>query len=102
MNKYSNVINEDLLEDFMTRHNFSAIRDEFKLNVILTDNIGKKRYGIPMSMLGDKQQALKIMCLVVELRNMKENWGKEKGYHKRRKIYSKMNYIKGELNRYED
>lgn len=93
---------EDLLEAFMGLHKFSVTRDKYGFNILLFDDIGQKIYTYPASIKGNKQWALRIMYLVVSLRNMKETYWKEKDFRKRRKIFSKMNSIKGELNRYED
>ena len=91
---------KDLLEVFMVRHHFSVTQDECRFHHLLIDEVGQKIYTYPMCLMNDRQWALETMCLVVSLRNMKEDWGKEKDSHKRRKIYSKMNCIKGELNQY--
>ena len=92
---------EDLLEAFMTMHHFSVSRDERKFDILLIDNKEQKIYTYPMAIEGGKQWALKTMCLIVSLRNFKKTCLEEKDFRKRRKIYSKMNCIKGELNRYE-
>ena len=92
---------EDLLEAFMGLHHFTVEPEQYHFNILLLDHIGQKIYTCS-AFEDTKQWTLKIMCLVVELRNIKENWRKEKDSRKRRKIYSKMNYIKGGLNRYED
>lgn len=92
---------EDLLEAFMGLHKFSATKDECSFSILLIDEIGQKIYTYPMSNMNEKQWGLKTMYLIVSLRNMKETYWKEKDFRKRRKIFSKMNSIKGELNRYE-
>jgi len=91
---------EDLIKSFMSRYSFSISYDERRFNVLLIDDIGRKIYAYPQSITGGRQWALRTMYLIVSLRNMKENWRKEKDSHKRRKIYSKMNCVKGELNQY--
>ena len=93
---------KDLLEAFMGLHKFSVTKDECSFSILLRDNIGQKIYTYPMCLMNGKQWALETMYLIVSLRNMKKTWWKEKDYRKRRKIFSRMNSIKGELNRYED
>ena len=92
---------DDLLEAFMTMHHFSVTQDQRSFGILLMDNIGQKIYTYPMGIKGDKQWALKTMCLVISLRNFKKTCLEKKDFRERRKIYSKMNCIKGELNRYE-
>jgi len=94
---------EDLLEAFMSLHHFSLFYDERRFDILLIDNEDRKVYAYPQSksIRDEKPWALIMIRHIVSLRNMKKDWGKEKDSHKRRKIYSKMNSIKGELNRYE-
>lgn len=92
---------EELLNNFMVVHGFNITQDICRFNINLIDNIGQKIYTYPMLIKGEKEWTLRIMNLIVSLRNIKKTWLEEKDYRKKRKIYSKMNCIKGELNRYE-
>lgn len=91
---------KDLLEAFMGLHKFSISENEYNFEILLIDEVDQKIYAYPMVNRGDKQWVLELMCLIVKLRNIKKTWLEEKDSRKRRKIYSKMNYIKGELNVY--
>ena len=92
----------DNIESFMKEHHFRFFHDERRFDTLLFDDISRKTYRYSdFTIVRDTQLALETMRLIVSLRNMKKTYWKEKDSHKRRKIYSKMNYIKGELNRYE-
>ena len=97
-NPSEELLSEEFLKDFMFKNNFAIDTNARKWELMLFDNIDHKIYTYPMANRGDKQWVLKMMCLIISLRNFKESWLKEKDFHKRRKIFSKMNCIKGKLN----
>jgi len=94
---------KDLLDAFMGLHHFSLSYDERRFDILLIDNKDRKVYAYPQSksIRDEKPWALIMIRHIVSLRNIKETYWKEKDHRKRRKIFSKMNSIKGELNRYE-
>ena len=90
--------NEIVIEDFARKQNFIFRNEGY--NFRMWDKNNKDVYIFPLVYMSPIQ-ILEIMRLIVSLRNMKESWLKEKDYHKRRKILSRMNSIKGELNRWK-
>lgn len=89
---------EIIIEDFARKYGFRFRNEGY--NFRIWDENNRKVYTFPLFFMSPNQ-ILKLMCLIVELRNIKKTWLEEKDFYKRRKIYSKGNYIRGELNKYE-